>query len=257
MGLHVQALGAGHDLILLHPVGLRGEFWLPVARRLVHRFRLHLVDLPGHGRSPLDAVGPELANYADAVAQWIAGNVTGHYGLIGLSFGGMITQTIAARNPSGLRAAAICGCGCTFPEEIRPIIRARGTAALDGGMGNVIEATLERWFTPSFRNDPAVGEVARQLEAMDVTSWVQAWNAISKLNTLPHLREIKVPTLCVAGVNDEATSTAMVRQTADAIPGSRYVVLDGAPHMMQIERPNELSSVLVMFFDAVWSAGST
>ena len=52
MTLHVDRLGAGPDLVLLHGWAPARGAWSAVAERLAARFRLHVVDLPGHGHSP-------------------------------------------------------------------------------------------------------------------------------------------------------------------------------------------------------------
>ncbi len=49
--LFAETLGAGRDLVLLHPTPLDHAFWEPVARELSGRYRLVLPDLRGHGRS--------------------------------------------------------------------------------------------------------------------------------------------------------------------------------------------------------------
>ncbi|HRA24442.1 MAG TPA: alpha/beta fold hydrolase, partial [Usitatibacteraceae bacterium] len=51
MALHVELAGQGPDLVLLHGWGLHGGVWQGLARELAPAFRLHLVDLPGHGHS--------------------------------------------------------------------------------------------------------------------------------------------------------------------------------------------------------------
>ncbi|HEY0722138.1 MAG TPA: alpha/beta fold hydrolase, partial [Gammaproteobacteria bacterium] len=50
-GLHIEVRGTGPDLVLLHGWGLHGGLFRSLADRLAPHFRLHLVDLPGHGRS--------------------------------------------------------------------------------------------------------------------------------------------------------------------------------------------------------------
>ncbi len=250
--LHIEQGGAGPDLVLLHPVGLDGTCWSEVAGPLEAAFRVHRVDLPGHGRSPLGAVLPTLDSYAESVATAVSAAVTGPCVLAGLSFGGMIAQTVALRRPDLVRALVACGCGSTFPGEVRPQVRARGEAALGpDGMAAVVETTIARWFTPGFIGSPVVEEVRRQLAAEDVRAWASAWQAISGLDTLPELPGIGVPTLCVAGSEDQGSPPEAVRRMAEAIPGSRFEILDGAPHMMQLETPSALLAVLRPFLDSV------
>ena len=49
--MHIETLGSGPDLVLIHGWALHGGVFAPLARRLAPHFRLHLVDLPGHGLS--------------------------------------------------------------------------------------------------------------------------------------------------------------------------------------------------------------
>ncbi|MCX2959717.1 MAG: pimeloyl-[acyl-carrier protein] methyl ester esterase, partial [Serratia symbiotica] len=50
--LYRQIIGeGGRDLVLLHGWGLNAEVWGCMLARLTPHFRLHLVDLPGYGRS--------------------------------------------------------------------------------------------------------------------------------------------------------------------------------------------------------------
>ena len=50
--IHVESLGIGPDLVLLHGWAMHSGIWHSVRDRLATRYRLHLVDLPGHGYSP-------------------------------------------------------------------------------------------------------------------------------------------------------------------------------------------------------------
>ena len=52
MKLYTETLGAGPDLVLLHGWGLHAGVWESTAAELAKSWRVTLVDLPGHGRSP-------------------------------------------------------------------------------------------------------------------------------------------------------------------------------------------------------------
>jgi len=51
--LHIETSGQGPDLVLLHGWAMHSGIWGSVRDSLAQRFRLHLVDLPGHGLSPM------------------------------------------------------------------------------------------------------------------------------------------------------------------------------------------------------------
>ena len=55
MSVSVERFGQGPDLVLLHGWGMNGAVWHGIAQELAAHYRLHLVDLPGFGNSPLQA----------------------------------------------------------------------------------------------------------------------------------------------------------------------------------------------------------
>ena len=249
--LHVEHRGNGPALVLLHPVGLDGSSWSRFSMDLEMDYAVYRVDLPGHGQSPMAGTTGTLASYADAVSAAIGPHVSGPFVVMGLSFGGMIAQTIAIRRPAGLAGLILCGCGCTFPDAARANVRQRGEKALSAGMAGVVEETVSRWFTPAFLGSPAVAQVRAELVNEDPVSWAVAWEAISRLDTEHDLARVEVPTLCVAGELDQGSPPEAVKRMASAIPGSAYAELPEAPHMMQIETPDALRAAVRPFLDGV------
>ncbi len=246
--LHTDMLGSGPLVVLLHPVGLDGTFWGGLPAALAARRRVLCLDLPGHGRSPAVGRPRPIEAYADDVAAAIQAAGGGPAAVVGLSFGGMIAQIVAIRHPTLVSALMPCGCGGEFPANVRPLLRERGLAAEREGMVSIVEATIERWFTEPFRGDPAVARVRARLLADDVAGWSAGWHAISGLAATPLLGALRVPTLVLAGEKDIATPPAMAEATvARAIPGARFAVLPGAPHMMQIESEAAFTAAVVDF----------
>ncbi len=54
MSLHVDVTGSGAPLVMLHGWGMHGGIWGNVVPQLAQRFRVHCVDLPGHGYSRVE-----------------------------------------------------------------------------------------------------------------------------------------------------------------------------------------------------------
>lgn len=234
--LEGSSLGNGQLVLLLHPVGLDRSFWGDLPRALALRCRVMCLDLAGHGGSPAVTRPRPLEDYAEDVAATIRDAGAGPAVVIGVSFGGMVAQALALRQPDLVAGLMPCGCGGDFPELVRPILRERGLAAESGGMAAIVDATIERWFNAPFRAEPAVARVRERLLSDDVAGWSAGWHAIAGMSLTPHLGVVRTPTLVLAGENDVATPPAMAEATvARAIPGARFAVLPSAPHMMQIE----------------------
>ena len=245
--LHCSVTGEGPDLVLLHPVGLDHTFWPALTAAASSTHRVVAVDLRGHGRSPLAARDATIDDYADDVHALIERHCRGPAILLGLSFGGMLAQLVAVRHADAVSALVLSGCTGGFAPEVRPMLRERGLAAEREGMAPVVEPTVERWFTPGFRNDREVERVRERLCSNDPVAWSVAWHAIATFDALPRLGEIRVPALVVAGEADAATPLAGSAKLAESIANARFHVLAAAPHMMQIERRDDYTRAVLTF----------
>lgn len=235
--LHYEIVGHGPHVVLLHPVGLDLTFLAPVADILSLDFTVLSLDQRGHGRSRAAIPARSLEDYADDLKALMDELAFAPAAVVGFSFGGMVAQTFALKYPGAVSALVISACNSTLPEQGRAIARARGDDARQHGIAAVLEATLDRWFTPQFRaGGKAAGAEARLLSD-DVEGWAQTWYAMAAIDTLPRLPAIRAPTLCIAGERDKSSPPAIVKTMTDAIPGARYAVLPGAPHMLFIEQP--------------------
>ena len=99
MNIHVETIGHGPDLVLLHGWGLDSGVWEPLRAPLARRYRLHLVDLPGYGRSrdvnppaTSEALAEALVKQTPAGALWL-----------GWSLGAQIALLAAQRSPEHVR----------------------------------------------------------------------------------------------------------------------------------------------------------
>jgi 3-oxoadipate enol-lactonase len=255
--LAADVRGAGPDLVLLHPVGLDHTFMAPYLVQAARQHRVVALDLRGHGDSPLATRDVTLDDYVADIHLAMEVHCRGPAIVLGLSFGGMLAQLMALAHPERVSGLVLCGCTGGFAPEVPPILRERGLAAERDGMPSVVDATIERWFTPSFRRSDAAARVRTRLLTNDVTSWSTAWHAIATFDALPRLSTLQVPTLVVAGARDAATPITAATTLANAIPDARLTVLADAPHMMQIESRDAFNAALGPFLGRKANTGAT
>lgn len=242
--LHHEIVGHGPNVVLLHPVGLDLTFLTPVAELLGKDFTVLSVDQRGHGQSPAMPAAHSLDDYADDLHALLNNIGFAPAAIAGFSFGGMVAQALALNYPADVTALVICASRATLPAPGRAISQARGDDARAGGIAAVLEATLDRWFTPQFRAAGKDAPARARLLSDDVDGWAQAWHAMANVETLPRLPTLRVPTLCLTGERDKSAPPDVVKEMANAIPGARYAELPGAPHMLFIEQPQETARVI-------------
>jgi 3-oxoadipate enol-lactonase len=249
--LHHEIVGHGPNVVLLHPVGLDLTFLTPVAELLSKDFTVLNVDQRGHGQSPASPAANSLNDFADDLHALLDDIGFAPAAIAGFSFGGMVAQTLALSYPDDVTALVVCASRATLPAQGRAISQARGDDARVGGIAAVLEATLDRWFTPEFRAAGKDAAARARLLSDDVEGWARAWHAMAYVETLPRLPKLRMPTLCLAGEFDKSSAPDVVRQMANAIPGARYAELPGAPHMLFIEQPRETARVIAEFLHEV------
>ncbi len=95
-----QTVGTGNcHLVLLHGWGLNAEVWNCITGELASQFTLHLVDLPGFGRSR--GFG---AMSVEEMAQQVLDAAPQHAIWLGWSLGGLVASQIALTHPERVRA---------------------------------------------------------------------------------------------------------------------------------------------------------
>ena len=95
--VYVDTLGEGPDLVLLHGWAMHSGIWGSVRSQLAKYFRLHLVDLPGHGVSPTPWIhGPDALKN---MSEMIMDSLPEHSIICGWSLGGQIAMKLALDMP--------------------------------------------------------------------------------------------------------------------------------------------------------------
>lgn len=99
-------LGRGPTIVLIHDFGGTRTQWLPTAKRLFSRYHVVMVDLPGHGESPLpDPFSLDAA--AAALSQVVAKQKADSTIVVGHGLGGMLALMVASKNPAAMKGVAV------------------------------------------------------------------------------------------------------------------------------------------------------
>jgi len=104
--------GSGDPVVLVHGLGGAASNWVELLPELLQRYRVLVLDLPGHGGSGALRRGAGMSDFADAVASVIEHEGASPALVFGHSFGGQAALRLAHRRPDlvrGLLLAAPSG----------------------------------------------------------------------------------------------------------------------------------------------------
>jgi len=249
--MFIETLGSGPSLVMIHGWAMHGGVFSALVERLRDRHTLHLVDLPGHGRSRNSAVPLEL----DAVAAQVVTQVPPAVWL-GWSLGGLFAMNVAQKFPDAVRGLVMLAAsprfvrGADWPQGIDP-------ALFDGfarRLENDYQTTLDRFLMLEAQGSDHAREEIRLLRAI-VYAYGDPPAAVLRdgLGLLQHsdlragLRALAMPNLWIAGRRDKLVSPASMLASSEASPTSRFERIEHAGHAPFLTHPEEVADAILAF----------
>jgi pimeloyl-ACP methyl ester carboxylesterase len=225
-------------LVLVHGAGGTRLHWPGELRRLPEA-AVYTIDLPGHGRSK-GGGSDTIQEYAEIVVAFLHAVHVERAVITGHSMGGAIAQTLALDLADCVDGLVLVGTGA----------RLRVAPAILEGIRSDFEQSVDviARFAWSPDAPPTLTKLGRQalLETGPDVLWGD-FVACDRFDVMKQVGEIKVPTLVIAGSADQLTPVKYARFLAESIPGARLATIEGAGHMMMLERPAEVVKAIREF----------
>ncbi|WP_332688271.1 3-oxoadipate enol-lactonase [Bosea sp. (in: a-proteobacteria)] len=245
---HVQIDGdeGAPVLLLSNSLGTNLSMWDPQIPEWAKHFRVVRYDSRGHGLSPAPDKPYSIAMLADDALAILdtLGIEKAHW--CGLSKGGMVGQWLATHHGGRLGRVVLANTAAHMgpPELWDGRIRTVRTQ----GMGGLVQPTLERWFTPEFRESAkaTVAAVSEMLATTPPLGYANCCAAIRDMDQRESIRAVRNPVLVVIGARDPATPPATGYEIADAIPGAQRIEL-AAAHLSNLEQPEAFGRAVTDF----------
>jgi pimeloyl-ACP methyl ester carboxylesterase len=247
-GAEMQILkgGSGDPLLVLHDeMGQPG--WLRLHEELAKNYTVYAPSLPGFGvTARLDWV----MNMRD-IATWTLWALEdlqlSNLNVAGFSIGGWLAAEMATQDPQVFRKMALAA-----PAGILP------------PTGEILDMFLivsKEFITAGFR-DPAAAEFQTVCPDEPTPEQVEAWETAReeacRLSWRPYMHDRSLPnrlgrlknlpSLIVWGRNDAVIPPSAGEVYNSSIAGSRLVTLENCGHRSDVEKPDELATLLREFF---------
>ena len=252
MTLHVEIRGNGPDLVLLHGWALHGGMWGPWLDRLAGHARLHVVDLPGHGRSGWPVATHDLSGLARAVYPHVPRDAV----VLGWSLGGMLALELGRRHARHLRALILMA---TTPKFLAGPDWEHGLdpAVLDefsSGLALDYRRTVQNFLALQTRGDEHALETLRLLRSKlashgepDRRALATGLDVLRSADLRDDLPHVTLPALVIAGDHDRLTLPGAGRELAARLPMARFRSIERSGHAPFLSHPDEVLAEVLGF----------
>lgn len=227
----------GVPVLFCHGSGGGHHHWLYQLKGLAEICNPVAVDLPGHGRSG-GKPAENINEYADWLYQ-ISRSLDLEFPLIaGHSMGGAVALTMGLRHRSFIRGLILLGSGCRL--RVLP-------AFLESLQAGQIPAELIDYLYSPNAPEELLRAGKMELEQTDPAVYYADLKACNNFDITENLADISLPTLIICGSEDRLTPPKYSRFMKDKIPHSTLQIIPGAGHMVMLEQPDKVNTVIARF----------
>ncbi len=245
-------------VLWIHGFPLNNTLWDYQVDGLADVARLITPDLRGHGMSEATEPPYSMATFADDCVNLLDDiGCAGPVVVAGLSMGGYVAFEICRRHPervAGLILAATrAGADSAETKAVRD---ASAGVAIAEGVEPIAEGMLPKLMAPdTYEKEPDLVEFVREMMLeTSVDGLVGASAAMrDRPDSVPDLAGLELPTLILHGAEDQLIPVSEAEVMRDGIPGAELVVLEGAGHLPNMEKPEEFNAAVRGFFEGFYS----
>ncbi len=243
--LHLNVIGKGPPLVLLHGWGWHSGIWSPLIPYLADKFQLFIPDLPGFGKSPVltehytfDTIASQLFKIVPADAVWL-----------GWSLGGMLAWWVASYYPEKVtRLITVAASPKFLSDEKWPGVPDAVLKKFSTQLVNEYQETLYDFLRLQLRGSPKsnalLTELKAQLSPIEETALMGGLRLLHETDLRPQLAAIKMPSLHILGGLDRLVPASVMQYLQPLVPYGKCEVIKGAGHIPFLSHREEFLGML-------------
>jgi pimeloyl-ACP methyl ester carboxylesterase len=247
--LYYEIYGRGTPIVLLHAGLADSRMWDQQVDYFSGRHTVLRFDARGFGRSEAPNQPYVPVDDLHDLLRFVGMN---RVCVVGLSMGGTIAIDFAAAYPEAVSCLVIVAGTPAWQPYSNSLVE-RVTTILTAGQQKGPTAVAEGWL-----NDPMFAAAKSQPRLIQQMKVLLTQNAPGFLSTpymdspdipVPDLDKLKIPTLVLVGDRDDKEVVDRAYTMTRSMPDAREVIIKGAGHMVNLEKPREFNRALEQFFE--------
>ena len=249
MNINYQLHGTPNSPVLIfsNSLGSNYHMWDELVPYLLPYFQVLLVDTRGHGGTDKPEGPYSIEMLGEDVLQLMDELQIDKAYFCGLSLGGLIGQWLGIHAANRFHKIVLSNTAAKIGT--RESWQQRIELLSENGMAAIVDGTMEKWFTDSFRHEEAERSfLSRQMFlSSNVTGYCNCCKAIGEADFNEQLSAFSVPALVITGDEDAVTHVVHAEKLVELIPDAKLNVLHGR-HLLSMEFPKTYAEALVDFF---------
>ncbi len=241
--LHINVIGKGSPLVLLHGWGWHSGIWSPLVPYLADKFQLFIPDLPGFGKS-LDLTG----DYAfSEIVNALFKKVPDQAAWLGWSLGGMVAWWASVHHPEKIARLITVASTPKFISDINwPGVSLTLLNQFANQLANHHQKTLTDFLRLQLgsKNSSLFAELQSQLLPIQSSALMGGLRLLSKTDLRADLSKIKIPSLHIFGEMDRLVPAGVIDNLRTLLFDGRCEMIKRAGHMPFLSHREEFLQLL-------------
>ena len=241
--MHIKKIGQGKDLVLIHGWGMHSGIWEPIIDKFSNEYTLHLVDIPGMGKSHV--IDPYDLNH---VVEVISESLPTSFDILGWSLGSLITLKMSLMYPEKIHRMVLVG---GTPCFINQIDWSHGVDIRDfNDFANKLfknyKSTMINFYTLQLNHSKNSKLLIKKLKQIDeaenppdVKSLQLGLDILLKNDLRDDINKIDHQTLLIVGDMDRLTPKSASMWLESHMKKGQLKVIEGASHIPFLSHPDE------------------
>ena len=243
---------ASEAIVMIHGIGGQASNFSLMMDLLSQTGSFHLkaLNLPGYaGKAPIE--GELDFSKLSAILGDVITDIGQPVHLVGHSIGGMIALEHAITCPDQVKTLTMLGATSAFggrDESFKEAFLKARLTPLDQGQSMAEMAKASAPYLVSAKADQAtITAVDESLASVPLPVWKQILKCLVTFNRRSDLDKVKCPTLIIAGEEDTNAPAKTLEKMANQLTDARFECLNDAGHILPLEAPKKISTILSDF----------
>ena len=249
--MHIKKIGKGKDLVLIHGWGMHSSIWEPIINKFSNEYTLHLVDIPGMGKSHV--IDPyDLDHVVEAISKALPTS----FDILGWSLGSLIALKMSLMYPKKIhRMVLVGGTPCFINQKDWSYgVDVRDFNDFANKLFKNYKSTMINFYTLQLMHSKNSKLLIKELKRIDeaenppeVKSLQLGLDILLNNDLRDDINKIQHQTLLITGNMDLLTPMSASMWLENQLKAGQLKVIEGASHIPFLSHPDEFLNHLDQF----------